>query len=642
MKFPSKKGKKGETSRPRHGIILRYATGRRERRSPPPHDKGSIYIMTLADIISLLGGLAFFLFGMTLLGDGLKRVAGSKLETVLGRLTSTTLRGVLLGTAVTAVIQSSSATTVMVVGFVNSGIMKLTNAIGIIMGANVGTTATGWVLTLADVEGSGGFTSATVFALIAFIGIVLCFMSKKPTLKNVGSILLAFSVLMSGMQAMSASMDPLKEDPAFLGLISAVSHPALAMLVGLVVTAIIQSSSASIGILQALSVTGIISYEVAIPMILGMCIGGCVPVLLSAIGANVNGKRAAMVYLYFNVAGSVILMIPFYLYHMLAGFDFMALPATSVGIAVANTVYKVLATLVLLPFARQLEALTVATIREKAAGEEDDAPEENYLDERFLAYPPLAVEQGTRTLIQMAAAAQKNLNKSLELLRTFDQTKYDKIMSREEKVDRYEDRLGNYLVKLNTRELSEAETLQTSKLLHSITNLERISDHAVNLASLALEMHSKGISFSEQAIAELQVCAAAVREIVDLACTSVCRDDFESARHVEPLEQTIDALTGELKSRHITRLQAGQCTLELGFIFNDCVNNFERVADHCSNLAVSVIELKHTSMESHDYLRTLKKSTGRGYHHLLGEYEEKYYAQLKRMEQKQQKQEIKE
>ena len=599
--------------------------------------------MTLADIISLLGGLAFFLFGMTLLGDGLKRVAGSKLETVLGRLTSTTLRGVLLGTAVTAVIQSSSATTVMVVGFVNSGIMKLTNAIGIIMGANVGTTATGWVLTLADVEGSGGFSSATVFALIAFIGIVLCFVSKKPTLKNVGSILLAFSVLMSGMQTMSAAMDPLKEDPSFLRLISAVSHPALAMLVGLVVTAIIQSSSASIGILQALSVTGIISYEVAIPMILGMCIGGCVPVLFSAIGANINGKRAAIVYLYFNVAGSVVLMIPFYLYHMVAGFDFMALPATSVGIAVANTVYKVLATLVLLPFAKQLEALTVATIREKTTpGEEDDAPEENYLDERFLAYPPLAVEQGTRTLAQMAAAAQKNLNKSLDLLRVFDQTKYDKIMSREEKVDRYEDRLGNYLVKLNTRELSEAETHQASKLLHSITNLERISDHAVNLASLALEMHSKGISFSEQAIAELSVCTAAVREIVELACGAVCTDDYNTARHVEPLEQTIDAITGEMKSRHIARLQAGQCTLELGFIFNDCVNNFERVADHCSNLAVSVIELKHTAMESHDYLRTLKKSTGRGYHHLLGEYEEKYYAQLKRTEQKEQKQEAKE
>ena len=599
-------------------------------RTAPPYRKGSIYSMNLADLISLLGGLAFFLFGMTLLGDGLKRVAGSKLETFLGKLTSTTLRGVLLGTLVTAVIQSSSATTVMVVGFVNSGIMQLTNAVGIIMGANVGTTATGWVLSLAGVDG-GGFTSATVFALVAFAGIILFFFCKKPMQKNVGMILLAFSVLMSGMQTMSAAMDPLKESPAFHGIIAAASNPAVSLVVGLVVTAIIQSSSASIGILQALSITGVISYQAALPMIVGMCIGACVPVLLSAIGANVNGKRAAFIYLYFNLLGAVIWMVPFYLYDILVGFPFMTTAVDSFGIAVANTVFKVVATVVLFPFAGLLEKLAVVTVKEKTT-EEDDAPQENYLDERFLAYPPLAVEQGARTLVQMAAASRKNLDKALDLLKTFDQVKYDKIMSREETVDRYEDRLGNYLVKLNTRELSESETHQTSKLLHSITNLERISDHAVNLANLALEMHEKGISFSDQAIAELAVCAAAVREIVELACRAVCTDDFEAAKRVEPLEQTIDAITGELKSRHINRLQAGQCTLELGFIFNDCVNNFERVADHCSNLAVSVIELKNASLESHDYLRTLKQSTGRGYHHLLAEYEEKYYVQLKHTE----------
>lgn len=588
--------------------------------------------MNLASIISLLGGLAFFLFGMTLLGQGLKRVAGSRLETVLGRLTSTTLRGVLLGTLVTAVIQSSSATTVMVVGFVNSGVMQLTNAVGIIMGANVGTTATSWLLSLAGVSGEGGFTSATIFALVAFIGIVLYFFCQKAAQKNVGMILLAFSVLMSGMQSMSSAMDPLKESPVFLRLISAASNPAVALLVGLVVTAVIQSSSASIGILQALSITGVITYQAALPMIVGMCIGACVPVLLSAIGANVNGKRAAFIYLYFNVLGAVIWMVPFYICDVLVGFPFMQASATSLGIAVANTVFKVVATVILFPFAGLLEKLATATIKEKPT-EEDDGPQENYLDERFLAYPPLAVEQSARTLEQMAAAAKKNLFKSLELLQTFDQVKYDKLMSREETVDRYEDRLGNYLVKLNTRELSEAETLQTSKFLHSITNLERISDHAVNLANLALEMHTKGIRFSEQAIAELRVCAEAVREIVELACGAVCSDDPDAARRVEPLEQTIDAITGELKARHINRLQAGQCTLELGFIFNDCVNNFERVADHCSNLAVSVVELRNSSLESHDYLRTLKQSTGRGYHHLLGEYEEKYYVRLKQTEQ---------
>jgi len=584
--------------------------------------------MGLTDIISLLGGLAFFLFGMSLLGDGLKRVAGGKLETVLGKLTSTTLRGVLLGTLVTAVIQSSSATTVMVVGFVNSGIMQLTNAVGIIMGANVGTTATSWMLSLAGVDG-GGFTSATVFALVAFIGIILFFFCKKPMQKNVGMILMAFSVLMSGMQAMSTAMDPLKDSPAFHRIIAAASNPAVSLLVGLAVTAIIQSSSASIGILQALSITGAITYQAALPMIVGMCIGACVPVLLSAIGANVNGRRAALIYLYFNLLGAVVWMIPFYLYDALVGFSFMDSAANSLGIAVANTVFKVAATVVLFPFAGKLEKLAVLTVPEKTT-EEDDAPEENYLDERFLAYPPLAVEQGGRTLAQMAAAAKKNLNKALELLRDFDQVKYDKIMSREETVDRYEDRLGNYLVKLNTRELSESETRQTSKILHSITNLERISDHAVNVAKLAMEMHAKGISFSDQAVAELAVAAAAVREIVDLACGAVCSDDFEAAQRVEPLEETIDAITDDLKTRHISRLQTGHCTLELGFIFNDCVNNFERVADHCSNLAVSVIELKYAALESHDYLRNLKRSSGRGYHHLLAEYAVKYSAQLKR------------
>ncbi len=578
--------------------------------------------MNISSIISLLGGLAFFLFGMTLLGDGLKRVAGSKLETILGKLTSTTLKGILLGTLVTAVIQSSSATTVMVVGFVNSGIMKLANAVGIIMGANIGTTATSWILTLADVDG-GSFTSATFFALIAFIGILLYFFCKKTPQKNVGMILLAFSVLMSGMQSMSAAMDPLKESPLFLELMAAASNPVVALLVGLLVTAVIQSSSASIGILQALSVTGLISYSVALPMILGMCIGACVPVLLSAIGANINGQRTAFIYLYFNIIGSLVLMIPFYLYHILVGFDFMSAPATSVGIAVANTVYKVAATLILAPFAGWLEKLAVATIKDKS-GEEDEV-EENFLDERFLNYPPLAVEQSARTVVQMATATRKNLNKSLDLLSKFDQVKHDKIMSREDLVDRLEDRLGNYLVKLNTHKLSGEETRQTSMFLQSLTNLERISDHAVNLAELAAEMNEKGLSFSDDASQDMSVCVDAVREILDLAYQAVCEDDAEIASHVEPLEEVIDVLTDRLKVQHIERLRSGQCTLELGFIFNDCINNFERVADHCSNLAVAVLERRDKRIvAAHNYLRTLKKGDRADYRQLLQEYEVKY------------------
>ena len=581
--------------------------------------------MDLSSVISLLGGLAFFLFGMSLLGEGLKRVAGSRLETILGRLTSTPLRGVLLGTVVTAVIQSSSATTVMVVGFVNSGVMQLTNAVGIVMGANIGTTATGWLLTLAGGQGGGGISSATVFAFVAFVGIVLYFFCKKQGLKNVGMILLSFSVLMSGMQAMSAAMSPLKEDPAFLELISAAANPAVSLLIGAAVTALIQSSSASIGILQALSVTGAITYGTAIPMVVGISIGACVPVLLSAIGANVNGRRAAFIYPYFNLLGAL-LLIPFYLLDRLLGLEFLSLPVTAVGIAVINTAFNAAAAAVEFPLMGTLEKLIRATVPDRNAGEDV----ENLLDKRFLNYPPLAIEQSARTLEQMAGAAKTNLERALDLLTQFDREEYDRIMGREDTVDRLEDRLGNYLVQLNTRQLSDAETLQTSKFLHALTNLERISDHAVNLADLALEMNTKGISFSPQAGEETALCVQALREIIALSFGAVCGDDAALARRVEPLEETIDAITTELKGRHIARLQAGQCTLELGFIFNDCITNFERVADHCSNLAVSVLELTDSRLESHDYLRTLKQSNGSAYRQLLREYGSKYLAPLRK------------
>ena len=586
--------------------------------------------MGLANTISLLGGLGFFLFGMTLLGDGLKRVAGSKLEMILEKLTSTTFRGVMLGALVTAVIQSSSATTVMVVGFVNSGIMKLVNAIGIIMGANIGTTATGWILVLAGVEGSGGFSSATMFALISFIGIIFYFFCKNSTKKSIGLIMLAFSVLMSGMQSMSGAMAPLKESEAFLNFISAVSNPLIALAVGIVVTAIIQSCSASIGILQALSVTGVISYEVAIPMVLGMCIGACAPVLLSAIGANVNGKRAAFVYLYFNLMGSVALMIPFYLLNAFIGFDFMSLTATSMGIAVVNTVYKVAATALLAPFAGLLEKLAVATIKEKP-GDEDDVYEDNLLDERFLNHPTVALEQSGKTILQMSAAAFKNFRKSVELLSTFSQEKYDKIMSREEKVDRFEDKLGAYLVRINARELNERQTEDSGKYLSWLGNIERVSDHAVNIAELAQDLAHKKAFFSPQAAQELKICTDAVLEIAVLTQEAMIDNDFAKARRVEPLEEVIDALTEELKVRHIQRVQAGQCTLALGFVFNDCINNLERVADHCSNIAVAILETE-TRLQSHKYLRTLKQTNQEEYLEQLEAAAQKYYEALMAVE----------
>ena len=579
--------------------------------------------MGIADIISLLGGLAFFLFGMTLLGDGLKKVAGSKLETVLGKLTSNPVKGVLLGALVTAVIQSSSATTVMVVGFVNAGIMQLANAVGIVMGANIGTTATGWVLTLANVEGEGGFTSATVFAFIAFIGIILYFFCRKQTQKNIGLILLAFSVLMSGMQTMSSAMDPLKENEAFLQFISAASNPVVSLLIGVLVTAVIQSSSASIGILQALSATGAISYEVAIPMVLGMCIGACVPVLLSAIGTNANGKRTAIIYLYFNIVGSALFMVPFYLAHACLGFDFMVLTASAFGLAVFNTVFKVAATLVQLPFTGGLVRLAVLTIREERS-EDDEEDQENLLDEIFLDYPPLALEQSGRTVVRMAGAAVKNLERSIDLFTKFSQEKYDKILSRENVVDRYEDRLGNYLFHLNSRGLNERETLISSHYLHCLTDLERISDHAVNLAALAKEMEEKGIGFSPDGLEDMTRAADAVREIVDLAQRALTLEDIRMAQQVEPLEEVISTMLEKMKLGHIRRLQNGACTLEMGFILNDLINNFERVAAHCSNVALAVLELRYADLQFHDYARDVRQGDQPEFRKWLAFYQEKY------------------
>ena len=577
--------------------------------------------MTIANAIALLGGLGFFLFGMSLLGEGLKRVAGSKLETILGKLTSTTLKGVILGTVVTAAIQSSSATTVMVVGFVNSGIMKLANAIGIIMGANIGTTATGWLLVLAGVDVS----SATIFAFVGFVGIILFFFCKKQSLKNIGMILLAFSVLMNGMQSMSGAMKPLRNSQMFIDFMSAVSNPLLSLLIGAVITAIIQSASASIGILQALSATGVIGYDAAIPMIIGMCIGACAPVLFSAIGANVNGRRAAFVYLYFNVAGAVILMPIFYIIHAFVDFSFMHMPVDTVGIAIINTVFNALTTVVLMPIVGLFEKLTIATIRDKKTTVDDDEFEETLFEERFLNYPPLALEQSGRAIDKMIHASFKSLKKSTDLLSVFNQEKYDKIMSREDVVDRYEDALGAYLIRLNTKALSEKETKTAARYLSCLTNLERISDHAVNLADLGKELEEKKIQFSEQGQQELQTCINAVLEILDMTQRAMQEDNAELAKMVEPLEDAIDLLTKKSKSNHIRRVQAGMCTLELGFIFNDCLHNLERVADHCSNIAVAVLESANSSVHAHGYLRTVKEESNNQYQILLAGYTSKYH-----------------
>ncbi|MBR5229059.1 MAG: Na/Pi cotransporter family protein [Firmicutes bacterium] len=583
--------------------------------------------MTISNVITLLSGLAFFLFGMDLLGDGLKKVAGSKLEMILEKLTSTTFKGILLGTLVTAVIQSSSATTVMVVGFVNSGIMQLGNAIGIIMGANIGTTATGWILTLAGVDGGGIFSSATIFALVAFIGIILYFFIKKPLQNNIGLIMLAFSILMTGMDVMKNAMAPLKESPAFINFISTASNPLLAIIIGIIVTAIIQSCSASIGILQALSITGVISYEVAVPMVIGMCIGACAPVLLSAIGANVNGKRAALVYLTFNLTGACVIVIPFYIVHLLVGFDFMTATSTSAGIAIVNTAYKVAATVILGPFAKVIEKISVTLIKNKVDDEDEDI-DHLTLDPRLLEYPGVALEQCGIALNQMSAAAFKNLTRSIDLLRNFNQTKFAKIHSREEKVDRLEDKLGSYLVQLNSKELGKKETVSSAMYLKSLSNVERISDHAVNIAELAEELATKKITFSEQAMEELNVCIEAVSEIADITHAALEDNNLHKAALVEPLETVIDTIAEELKARHIKRVQAGNCTLELGFIYNDCLNNLERVADHCSNIAFSILEAENTDIQSHSYVKNLRKNLHEEFQNNINLFASKYLDRL--------------
>lgn len=593
--------------------------------------------MGIASVITLLGGLAFFLFGMSLMGDSLKKVAGGKLETTLGKLTSTPLKGVLLGTFVTAIIQSSSATSVMVVGFVNSGIMGLQQAIAIIMGANIGTTATGWILSLASVEGSGAadlLSTTVIFAVVAVIGMILYMTAKTTAKKNVGVILLSLSVLMSGMKTMSSAMEPLQSSPTFLHVLSVVSNPLVCVVIGIAVTAVVQSCSASIGILQALAVTGVIEYKIAVYLVVGMSVGACVPVLLSSIGATKNGKRAAFSYLYFNAIGGTVFLTLFGIVNAVTGgLPVLQGAATSVGIAIINTTFKVFAVVVLFPFRSILEKLALKTFPEIAEDDEDKEFEKNLLDERFLAYPSVALEQAGKTAELMAYASRKNLYRAIELLDTFDQTKYDKLQRREERVDRYEDSLGSYLVKLSSKGLSDGETRESGMLLQSLTNLERISDHAMNVAELADTLHQRNLHFSDEARRGMSLCVDAAETITDLACKALTKNDLESAARVEPLEDTIDVLTERLKAQHVNRLQSGDCTLELGFVFNDCINNFERVADHCSNIALIVLEnQKSIDMASHHYVETMKESRPKEYETYAREYEEKYLHRLSSLE----------
>lgn len=583
--------------------------------------------MGISNIITLFGGVALFLFGMSLMGEGLKKVAGSKLELLLYKLSSTPLKGLLLGAGVTAIIQSSSATSVMVVGFVNSGMMKVRQAMSVIMGAIIGTSITGWIICLSYMEGSSGLVSllstSSISAIVAVIGIVLRMFSKKQAKRHVGDILLGFAVLMFGMQAMSGAVAPLRNSPAFIRFMTAFSNPLLGILVGAAFTAVLQSASAAVGILQALSVTGAIRFVEAFPLLLGIGIGAAVPVLLSALGARTNGRRTAWAYLMIQILGAVFCAAVWYIADAVFDFPIKSMVMSPVSIAAVNTIFRMVCAVVLLPFNGAIEKLLNALIKESSQEREANADFDR-LDERFLRHPALAVEQSRMTINAMARKARENVGDAMVLLYEYSDELAKKVEQDEDLVDRYEDKIGTYLMKLNSSELSPEENECVTEYLHTLSDFERISDHAMNIRQVAQEKHDKKISFSENGEHEMDVLLSAVNEILALAITAFINEDYEKAYQVEPLEEHIDVLCDELKLRHVERLQKGTCSLQIGFVFNDLLTNFERVADHCSNIAVAMIELNQDEFQAHDYINNLKELRSHNFDALYNQYAEKY------------------
>lgn len=569
--------------------------------------------MDFFSVLSLIGGLALFLYGMHVMGDGLSKLSGGKMEKILETLTSNPLKAVGLGALVTAVIQSSSATTVMVVGFVNSGIMKLSQAVGIIMGANIGTTITSWILSLSGIESDSFFIKLfkpTSFSpVLAIIGVAFLLFAKSPKKKDIGTIFLGFAVLMFGMESMSSAVKPLADVPEFTGILTTFKNPLLGMVAGALLTAVIQSSSASVGILQALCVTGAVSYAVAVPIILGQNIGTCVTALLSAIGAKKNAKRAAMVHLYFNLIGTAVFLLVFYGAQLFVTFGFLDQAANAAGIAVVHSVFNIFATLVLLPFSGLLEKLACLTIREEA--EEGPRTGMELLDVRFLEQPSIAMEQSRQVAKKMSDLSRNTLLTAMSLLHSYDKEKEELVLRSEDNVDKCEDALGTYLVKLGEKDLNQKDSRDLSLILHCIGDFERISDHGVNIMESAREMHEKGMKFSDKAARELEVISRAVEDIVNISYDVFKNEDKEQAKTVEPLEEVIDQLNHELKDRHIRRLRQGTCTIEQGFVLSDITTSLERIADHCSNIAVCILQIGENSFDTHGYLNSVKKEKSR-------------------------------
>lgn len=583
--------------------------------------------MSVSDFISLLGGVALFLFGMSIMGDALKKVAGNQLELVLYNLTSTPIKGVLLGTGVTAVIQSSSATSVMVVGFVNSGMMKVKQAIGVIMGAILGTSVTGWILCLSSLEGGSGvvqlLSTEVLTGIVAVVGIILRMFTGKTSNRYVGEILLGFAVLMYGMSAMSGAVSPLRESEAFIRILTSFSNPILGILVGLAFTSVLQSASAAVGILQALAITGAVTFEVALPIVMGIAIGAAVPVLLSALGANLNGKRTAFIYLLIDVLGVLIWALLFYGANAIIHFTFLDAVMSSVSIALMNTLFRLATVIVLLPCIGLMEHMVELLFPDDGSAAEEQ--EMDRLEERFLQHPALSIEQSRLVTNSMAERAEGNLLMAVGLRNRWSDKDFRMVGETESVIDRYEDKLGTYLMKITSKSLSQSQSEEVSKYLHTISDFERISDHALNISEAAKEIHDKDLQFSPEACHELDVIESAVREILSIAVGAFVENDPQRAARVEPLEEIIDGLCDEMKSHHVDRLQSGSCTLNLGFVFNDLLTNYERVADHCSNIAVAIIELESDSFDTHEYLNSVRAMKSSSFARYYEEYKQEYH-----------------
>ena len=579
--------------------------------------------MDIFMVINLIGGLAFFLYGMYVMSSGLEKMAGGKLEKTLRRMTSTPFKGLLLGTGITAVIQSSSAVTVILVGLVNSGIIQLSQSVGVIMGSNIGTTMTAWILSLIGLEGDNIFIKLlkpeSFSLLFAFIGIGMLMLSKKQKKKDIGSILVGFSVLMMGMKLMSDAVKPLGDIPEFAGVLTAFENPFLGVLVGTVFTAIIQSSSASVGILQALSLTGSISYGVAIPIIMGQNIGTCVTSLISSVGVNKNAKRVAAVHITFNLIGTAICLTVFYVLNSFLHLEFLTTAVGPVGIAICHSTFNLVTTAILFPFSNLLVKISKKVIPDK-----NEEVAYSFIDERLLATPSFAVSECNRMTKKMAAVSNENILTAIELVSKYDSKKIASILQKEEELDMYEDKLGSYLVKLSSKELSDSDGNQVSKLLHTIGDFERIGDHAVNLLKAAEEIKEKDLVFSAQAQNELVLLTDAIKDILQLTMEAFDKNNLTLAAKVEPLEQVIDVLITEIRSRHIERLRKGVCTIELGFVLSDILTNYERVSDHCSNIAVAIIEVQQNSFDTHEYLGSIKTMDNQNFREEFTEYQAKY------------------